>query len=508
MQNRSKKVYFHNLKFDGQFLLSYFFNLGYQYSEYLTKEKQMKYIIDDFGTFYALIVSFKNNQGKIKTVTFLDSMKIYPYSLKVVAKQFGFAEQKGEMDYELLRRPNHEMTADEIEYFRKDIVILRKAMEQAYLKGLKKMTIGANALADYTSIIGKQNFKIIFPKIPKNIDEFCRKAYKGGCCMVAEKYANKIVPTYSYDINSHYPTQLKYRPMPYGTPKYFKGKFAGNKDKLYIQHLACSFNLKPNKLPCIQLKNTMMFAKNEWIKHCNYKMDLYLTNVDLDLFFENYDVYDITYYDGYEFKAITGLFDEYIDKWYSIKMNTTDKGERAFSKLFINNIYGKFGTSPQRNSLRYELQSGVVKRCDCVKEEVSTIYLPVAIWTTAYGRAILLRHAQSQIEDFVYCDTDSIHFTKPAKYLPIDNKQLGYFKYEYYGLGKHIKQKTYIIHKQEEGGQQVDTWDIKCAGLNQDLIDKSQISFDMFHLGATFNKLKTKRVIGGVYLFKDIHTIK
>ena len=135
MQNRSKKVYFHNLKFDGQFLLSYFFNLGYQYSEYLTKEKQMKYIIDEFGTFYALIVSFKNNQGKIKTVTFLDSMKIYPYSLKVVAKQFGFQEQKGEMDYELLRRPNHEMTADEIEYFRKDIVILRKAMEQAYLKG-------------------------------------------------------------------------------------------------------------------------------------------------------------------------------------------------------------------------------------------------------------------------------------------------------------------------------------------------------------------------------------
>ena len=96
------------------------------------------------------------------------------------------------------------------------------------------MTIGANALADYTSIIGKQNFKIIFPKIPKHIDEFCRKAYKGGCCMVAEKYANKIVPTYSYDINSHYPTQLRYQPMPYGTPKYFKGKFAGNKDKLYI----------------------------------------------------------------------------------------------------------------------------------------------------------------------------------------------------------------------------------------------------------------------------------
>ena len=52
MQNRSKKVYFHNLKFDGQFLLSYFFNLGYQYSEYLTKEKQMKYIIDDFEVLY------------------------------------------------------------------------------------------------------------------------------------------------------------------------------------------------------------------------------------------------------------------------------------------------------------------------------------------------------------------------------------------------------------------------------------------------------------------------
>ena len=115
-QNETKKVYFHNLKFDGQFLLNYFLAKGYKYNDELKNEKEMSYVIDQTGTFYMLSIIFKNSKGKIRRVHFVDSMKIYPYSLKVLAKQMKMEEGKGEMDYEILRRPNHKLTDAEYDY--------------------------------------------------------------------------------------------------------------------------------------------------------------------------------------------------------------------------------------------------------------------------------------------------------------------------------------------------------------------------------------------------------
>ena len=513
LQGESKKVYFHNLKFDGQFLLNYFLSHKYKFNEKLNEDKQMFYIIDRQGTFYSLSVTFMS-KGKVRRCQFIDSFKLYPYSLKVLAKQFKFEDQKGEMDYDLLRYKNHKLTAEEQEYFRKDIVILRKAMEDAYNRDIKKMTIGSNALAEYKSIITEKNFRKLFPLIPVEIDTYLRNAYKGGCCMCMKEYANKVVPIHSYDINSMYPTMLNSKPMPYGMPKYFTGKWVKQNNKLCVQHLKASFNIKPKHLPCIQLKHTRIFQDNEWVENCNYQMDLYLTNIDMEVFFENYDVYDVEYIDGYEFNCITGLFTGYINKWYAIKQNTKDNGERLFSKLFLNNIYGKFGTNPCRKSSRYGLIDGVVKKVNEVEDITDTIYLPVAIFTTSYARQYLLNYAQMNYDTFAYCDTDSIHLTKPANNIPLHDTKLGYFKYEYKGYAKHIKQKTYLVHitHEQKFGEwyEVDKWTPVCAGLNKDMLAREniKIDFDNFVLGATFPKLKAKKVIGGVYLAKEEHTIK
>ena len=64
-------------------------------------------------------------------------MKLYPYSLSKLAKQFGFDTTKGELDYKKLRYKNHILTKEEKEYFDKDIIILRTAIEKALEKGLK-----------------------------------------------------------------------------------------------------------------------------------------------------------------------------------------------------------------------------------------------------------------------------------------------------------------------------------------------------------------------------------
>ena len=146
-----------------------------------------------------------------------------------------------------------------------------------------------------------------------------------------------------------------------------------------------------------------------------------------------------------------------------------------------------------------------------VETYVKPIYLPVGIFTTSYARAYLIEQAQKNYDTFVYCDTDSLHLTKPTDNIPLHNSELGYFKYEYYGTAKHIKQKTYIAFVEKENKfnewHDVNKWQVTCAGLNKELLQGVEIDFDKFKIGASFPKLVMRRVIGGVYLSNELHTI-
>ena len=104
--------------------------------------------------------------------------------------------------------------------------------------------------------------------------------------------------------------------LPFGEPVFYKGKY--NNDKvypLYIQMINCSFELKKNKIPTIQIKNNVSFIGNEYLENSNNEIVcLVLTSVDLKLFFEQYNVYDLEFVCGWKFKGIEGLFTKYIDK--------------------------------------------------------------------------------------------------------------------------------------------------------------------------------------------------
>lgn len=509
LQNETKKVYFHNLKFDGQFLLFYFLMHGYKYNELLNDKKQMSYIISEQGAFYKLSVTFVNNAGKLRRCHFIDSFKIYPYSLKVLAKQLNLPVQKGELDHDTVRYPNHTPTEKELEYFKADIAILKLGMEVAYEKGFKKLTIGSNALEKYKETLKidgknpKYIFKDLFTPLTKEQDKYLRPFYKGGCCMVRKDRANLILPCYSFDINSLYPAMMYNKPMPFGRPHMFEGKWVEKEGWVCCQRLKARFFLKEGFLPSIQLKHTRIFQDNEWIENSPQQMELFLTNIDLDTFFRHYDVLDIEWLGGMEFRAKVGFFRQYLDECMFEKENSKDEGTRLFAKLKANNIYGKFGTNPDRKSIRYELKDGMIVRSGVVDSECDTIYLPIAIFTTSYARHYLLECGQKNYDTFIYCDTDSLHLTEFAKDIPLDDKKMGYFKHEYTGLAKHIKQKTYIVKIGDE-------FKITCAGMNKDLLqnEKVELNFETFKLGAMFPKLRAKRAIGGVFLEHTMHTVK
>lgn len=138
--------------------------------------------------------------------------------------------------------------------------------------------------------------------------------------------------------------------LPFGEPIFFNGKYENDKVySLFIQMITCSFEIKKNKIPTIQLKNNISFKANEYLESSNNEIVcLVLTNIDLKLFLEQYNVYDLEYVCGWKFKGIKGIFEKYIDKWIERKNKATiegNKGQRTLAKLMLNSLYGKFATS-------------------------------------------------------------------------------------------------------------------------------------------------------------------
>lgn len=253
--------------------------------------------------------------------------------------------------------------------------------------------------------------------------------------------------------------------LPFGEPVFFQGQYKPDKVySLYIQMITCSFKLKKNKIPTIQIKNNRSFFRaNEYLESSqNEIVCLVLTNVDLKLFFEQYDVYDLEYVCGWKFKAIQGIFKDYIDKWITRKNEATisgNKGQRTLAKLMLNALYGKFATSLDvQSKIPYLGEDEIIHYSLSPKEQKDGIYLPIGAFITAYAREKTIRTSQA-IKDYsinkygkdlyIYSDTDSIHSLLPIEELKlfcdIDPVRLGAWKHEGdFTKARFVRQKCYL----------------------------------------------------------------
>lgn len=134
--------YFHNLKFDGEFIISYLLQNGYEWIKDRKEAKSNSFttLISDFGVFYQITIYFEVCGNKRKKITIIDSLKIIPFSVKKIAKSFGLSESKLEIDYKKERSKNHTLTKEEKDYIKNDVVIVAKALNVIFSEGLTKMT--------------------------------------------------------------------------------------------------------------------------------------------------------------------------------------------------------------------------------------------------------------------------------------------------------------------------------------------------------------------------------
>ena len=208
---------------------------------------------------------------------------------------------------------------------------------------------------------------------------------------------------------------------------------------------------------------------------------------DFALIKEHYNLTGLEILDGCYFASEIGIFDEYIEKYKKIKLES--KGaKRELAKLFLNNLYGKLATSPNSSFKYCFLNPDDALSFVTIDEHNKTpVYIPAGSAVTSYARNFTIRAAQANFygvdkPGFTYADTDSIHCDLPADKITgikVHDKNFCCWKLESgWDYGWFVRQKTYIEHIVSEDGEKIDKpfYNVKCAGMprrSKDLFIKS-----------------------------------
>ena len=525
--NTNVIIYYHNLKFDGSFWLSFLMiNMGLQQAyEKLGDEitqvawlkdkdmpnKSFKYSISDRGQWYTIIIKYNNHYIEIR-----DSLKLLPFSVKRIGESFGTKHKKLDMDYKGFRYAGCEITKEEQEYTKNDVLVVKEALEIMFEQGHTDLTIGSCCLNEFKRIIGKDEYNTLFPNmydIPldesygsPNVGEYLRKSYKGGWCYLVKGKEGKIYHNgTTADVNSLYPSMMSSESgniYPYGKPYFWKGDFvheqALKQGRFYYIRVRTRFYLKDGMLPFIQIKDNFIYDGTECLatsdmydketgKYYQYYMDennerqpydvvLTLSMVDWELIKEHYHLVDTEILDGCWFFAMKGIFDQYIEKYKQLKL--TSKGAlRELAKLFLNNLYGKLASSTESSfKLAYIKDDQSLGFVAVLENNKTPGYIPCGAAITSYARNFTIRTAQKNYHGigqrgFIYADTDSIHCDlEPSEIVGIvaHDKNFCCWKLEsQWDEAIFTRQKTYIEHITHENLEPIEEpyYNVKCAGM-------------------------------------------
>lgn len=492
-------TYFHNLAFDGSFILDYILKDGYAWVAKNPGKGQFSTVISNMNKFYSITIVSKEGMK----VELRDSLKKIPLPVRDVPKAFNLDSSKGDIDYEMERPIGYLPSQEEWDYLYRDIFIMAQAMRIVLASGMKRLTVGADSLAEFKSLHGK-GFERTFPVLSKTVDDDIRLAYRGGIAMPNKKYARKRVGRgIVIDKNSMYPWVMRTKLLPYGKPWW--SEVEDDDADLFILSLTFTAKLKPNHVPCIQIKRSIQFNSQEFLEEVNEPTTVSITSVDLELWQEQYDL-KIWAINGYwNFKGIEGLFNDYIDKWMAVKANSTG-GARTIAKLHLNSLYGKFAKNTDVTGKRPVLDdTGTVQYVMCDHEESNPVYTAMGAFITAYARQDLIRSAQANYDRFLYCDTDSLHLLgddEPDLWL--HPTELGAWKVEH--DGQSFDEAVFLRAKQycERFG---DHDDVHIAGLPYEIAARVCLE-DMLQPRTWDGKLVPKRVPGGTVLANTTFTLK
>lgn len=231
-------------------------------------------------------------------------------------------------------------------------------------------------------------------------------------------------------------------------------------------------------MPVVFKKKGFINGDEAFLRDSYKPVTLFLTKQDLELFYEHYDINYLEFIDYFIFKSDTGLLNDFITQ-----LPGKNQLEKTLNKMKNNIFIGTFGTQkykynkiPKINELGY-ISFDIIKE---INDNLS-LYLPIAVAVTSYGREFIINHAQNQYDNFLYSDTDSLHLLELPQNLEIDNDKIGAFKFKKVRIGKYLGCKKYYLEYENLRKK------IVCSGLP----DSSSFNIELedFHKG---NKIDGK----------------
>ena len=468
-------LYYHNLKFDGAFWISYLMTeqnyeqayvvderdeLGNVVSGHFLEDKDMtnctfKYLISDLGQWYTITIKVGG-----RLIIIRDSLKLLPFSIEKIGKSFGTKHKKLSMEYEGFRFAGCTITPEEQQYIANDVLVLKEALEIMFEEGHDKLTIGSCCMKEFKSGFDKQDWDMFFPDLyaipldeeeygSKNAGNYIKRAYRGGWCYVARGKENIVKHGgCTADVNSLYPSMMSSESgnyYPVGEPHFWKGDIPWddiqkNPDypKYFFVRIKTRFYIKKDMLPFVQIKRNLCYKGTEClessdveIKGKKYKeylnpdgtindgrVTMTMTMTDYFLFRYHYACEDLEILDGCWFESEIGIFDRYMTKYKKIKMESTG-AIRELAKLFLNNLYGKMATSTISSyKLAYVKEDGSIGFRSIWENNKKGGYIAIGAAITSYARCFTITAAQKNYHGknergFIYADTDSIHCDLP-----------------------------------------------------------------------------------------------
>ena len=411
-------IYVFNLSFEWSFLLPVLLRHNFRWTEDVGGKDSFVYssITNTTATnVWDAKIKFHKSSGIIE---FRDLNKIFPGSLRSVAKSFALPTQKGEIDYRKNRLHGYEVSDEEKIYCFKDCrividVLMKMKDDKAFWKSLSAGSYSMNKMIQET--YGKAwkpmlTFRKQYPELDAETNEFLRKGASGGIVYATPSFQYKKIAGNVLHIDAHqmHPYQMATRLFPFGVPEKFEG--APPWGKLCLCHVLVSYS-------DVKLHEIISMIGVDFCKDA----ELYLWDFEIEICKKCYVDFEVKYIDGYAFMAKRFRAWRYVRGNYQKRMQAKAAGDAfgvAYYKLLNNSCYGKFLEKPHPITFKNIInQDGVIDSEKIEKHDVHPnaryTYIGVGACIPAYSRCYLIETAlriSPSGKDIVYFDTDSIFF--------------------------------------------------------------------------------------------------
>ena len=540
---KNKIIYFHNLSFDGDFIIKWLFrNFPKNFKQdmqFTTPNFEVVNQVPKYNWFsffkngskiynidWCVRKQIKNKIMKVK-VQFRCTYNLMPCAINTLGKSFkiekmdegaiqnlikkGYIKNENEF-YDLGGLYVHD---DEylkniyVDYIKRDVMIAKIAFlnykevvelsKDAFNSKYNKQDVFLQKILTTASLVQKLvknnvwNNKFFKKSVKQGLKihsyeqyELMRKFYSGGFTQFNPMYHNKVFEKngYSIDINSSYPWAMT-QPLPYGELLDEKPQ---SENYLTYVIVDMEFKIKPKYINFICLKN-----KGNGISRYSIfgKSTFYFLLQEFEFYQKIYDIKINSI--QYKFARCFTFLKPFIEEYYKLKEQADKNGQAALKttyKLLLNSLYGSFAKKAIYPSMiwvdksMYEkLKNGDVEYlldeknkkwfAKTFKEEVINKQLfcvdmekenkprkfpnmLIGATITAYSRLKLLNAIYDVgVENFVYCDTDSIFIIGKKENIPssikLDDYELGAWKVEYeFKKGKILGAKRYVFSGENE----------------------------------------------------------